>query len=286
MLDVLEAERLKLARHRATWFLVWVYPIGIALLLLAYAFWEVASGGPPEMPGPPQTAASWMREGTFVWQGPAGTFGRYMLAAFTAVAFGGEYGWNTWKLVVPHRGRVALIAGKYLMVLGLLLAGMVLGALVTVLGAFLVAPLDADPLPQGIGVMGLLEAHGRAALKMLPAVLLTLAYASAGAVLTRSTLAGAIIAIVLVTAEAVFGQVAPMLAMVVAPKVLEPLYHALPSYHLANLGTWIDSGRALGVPMPSGRVAHPWAVSLAVLTAWVGGLVALTVLAFRRQDLN
>ena len=285
MLSVLEAERLKLARHRATWFLVWIYPTGVTLILLGFALWQLTHDAPPGMPRVPETAASWMQETAFAWGGPASTLGRYMLAAFAAVAFAGEYGWNTWKLIVPHRERVMLMAGKYLTVLGLLAAAMVLTAVIVTVGAFLLEPLEGDGVPRGVSRGGLLAAHGEAVLKALPAVLLTLAYAAAASVLTRSTIAAAIITIVLVTAEGFFGRAAPLLALGL-PSIVPTLVHVLPSYHVQNLTLWIEDGRALTLPLGEVRVSHSWPVSLAVVTAWIVGLVTLTVAAFRRQDLN
>jgi len=130
-----------------------------------------------------------------------------------------------------------------------------------------------------VSAAGLLAAHGRAALGASLAVLLTVAYAGAGAVLARSTLAGVIIAVVAVTAEGLLQQFAIL---------LEPwLVQALPAYHLQNLGRWIDDGEALAQPFKDGSVVRlGWGASLAVYAAWVGGLIALSFVAFRRQDLN
>ena len=56
MLEAVSAELLKLRRHKATWFLVWIYPILFAvriLILLATA----ASGAVPHHP---QSLAEWL----------------------------------------------------------------------------------------------------------------------------------------------------------------------------------------------------------------------------------
>ena len=109
MLSALSAEATKLSRHKATWFLVWIYPLGIlALLLLGMAIESAQPVGPSR----PQSAASWISNTSFIWFVPASGFGRYLIAAYLAVAIAGEYSWNTWKLVVPHRSRTALLAAK------------------------------------------------------------------------------------------------------------------------------------------------------------------------------
>jgi ABC-type transport system involved in multi-copper enzyme maturation permease subunit len=71
------------------------------------------------------------------------------------------------------------------------------------------------------------------------------------------------------------------------PGVVEFLYQLLPGYHLANLAEWASDGRAEAVPFPSGEVmAYDWTSSLAIVGAWIVGLVALTFLRFKRQDIN
>ena len=74
------------------------------------------------------SAAGWIETSVDFWNVPAHPFGRYLLGAFVAVVFAGEYGWNTWKLIVPHRARNSLIAAKYVVALALLACGFALAA--------------------------------------------------------------------------------------------------------------------------------------------------------------
>jgi hypothetical protein len=278
MFDALAAERLKLARHRAAWWLVWVFPIGFTALIVLVTAWQMVRGQPAPEVGPPETAAGWIGDSLAPWIAASSTFGRYLLAGFTAVAFGGEYGWNTWKLIAPHRGRTSLLGAKYLTVAWMIGLSLVLTAVLTTPGLLLHAALTNDPVPRGIAAEAVLAENGRAGSAAFLAVILTVAYAAAGSVLTRSTLAGAIIGIVAVTAEALALNFASMLQ----PLLLQ----ALPSYHLGNLRSWITDGEALSLRHPAGPIALGWSVSLAAYLAWVAGLVGVTVSAFRRQDLN
>ena len=118
MLDVISAEMLKFRRHRATWGLVWIWPIGITLFWLFAIGVDLANGGSDG--GGPASAAAWVENSVDFWNVPAQPLGRYLLGAFVAVVFAGEYGWNTWKLIVPHRARNSLIAAKYVVALALL----------------------------------------------------------------------------------------------------------------------------------------------------------------------
>jgi ABC-2 type transport system permease protein len=217
---------------------------------------------------------------------PTWTVGRYLIAAFTAIVFAGEYGWNTWKLVVPHRARTALIAAKFALVLGLLLLALLLGAVVSVAMSGLDDAVMGLPLPIGLTPGLILKAHGTAALVAFPWLLLTVAYAGLAAILTRSTLGAAIVALVAITAEQMFGNFAPVLALY-APRLVWALYQMLPAYHLANLTGWIEQGQALRASFPLlGVVALGWTISLATLAGWIVALGGLTFAAFRRQDIN
>lgn len=278
MHELLRAERIKLLHHRATWFLVWIFPIGISAILAGVTLYQLIKGEPPQREAT-GAAAEWIAKSNFAWNLPANAVGRYLLAAFTAIAFGGEYGWNTWKLVAPHRTRTALLGAKYAAVLTLIGVSLVLAAILGTIGLCANGALTNEPIPSGIALTTLLAAHGRAAAVALLTVLLTVGYASAGATLTRSTLAGTVIAVVAITAESLAGQL--------GPRFLHPTpFQALPSYHLANLESWIEAGKALTQRLPKAVVSLHWSWSLASYLAWTGALAALTVAAFRRQDLN
>jgi len=282
MLDAVSAELLKLRRHKATWCLVWIYPILFAvgvLILLATAVSVVVAHQA-------QSLAQWLRATAMVWQIPASSFGRYLIAAFVAVVFAGEYGWNTWKLIIPHRSRTALIAAKYSAVAILLLIAFVLSALITTLGNWASGIATGDGVPAGVTVMGLLRVHGTAAFAALAPFLVTIGYASLAAVLTRSTIAALVIALVAVTIEQVLFGLGPI-ASVEFPKLVAVLYHVLPGYHLGNLSSWIETGAALRTEFPGGReVALSWPVSLAAIAAWVFALIGGTFAVFTHQDIN
>lgn len=283
MLDAVRAEALKFSRHRATWFLVWIYPIGFLLLatlgiLIVLAQADRAAAAPE--------ASKWIENTAAIWHVPPHVLGRYFISAFTAVVFAGEYGWNTWKLVVPHRARGSLIAAKFAITLLLLYAAFIATGLLMIVMAYVADLVVGDPIPAGITAGALAEAQWIGAVKALPPVLLTVAYTALAAVLTRSMIAALVIGLVVTTAEQTFLGLAPMLAYY-APRLVSILYQLLAGYHFENLASWIQNGAAYEVRLPeTGPIAMRWMISLAAIAAWVGGLAALTWLSFRRQDIN
>ena len=71
MLDAISAESLKLRRHRATWGLVWILPIGVALFLTLAIVIQLAQG----RVGAAGTAAGWIENATDFWDLPRGGWG-------------------------------------------------------------------------------------------------------------------------------------------------------------------------------------------------------------------
>ena len=282
MLSALSAETLKLKRHKATWFLVWLYPAAFLFIFTLAIVAGMMGVDPPDR----QQLADWLEDTAVIWYVPGNALGRYLIAAFAAVVFAGEYGWNTWKLIVPHRSRNALIGAKYVVVTALLAFAFVLTALISIAGTWLDDVLTGDAVPAGITAGGLFAVHGEGAAIALAPALLTIAYASLAAVLTRSTIAALVISIVAVSVEQLVYNFGPILS-VRFPDLMWALYHGLPGYHLANLGSWIRDGEPLLSQFPrGGTVALSWTTSLAVALAWIGGLAALTFAGFRRQDIN
>ncbi len=284
MLSAISAEALKLRRHRATWLLVWIFPIGVFVLPLIGIAVQLIQGGPPA-PGAPELS-EWIENAVDFWDAPPGGLGRLLTFAFIAVVFAGEYGWNTWKLIVPHRARSTLIAAKYAVSLGLLYAAFILAALILMGMSWLEDILTGDPIPEGITAGALAMAHLKGLVAGLPTVLMTIGYAALAAIMTRSTTAALVIGIVIVTLEQLFRTFGPMLSIYM-PGPVETLYQVLPGYHLGNLASWVQEGTGLTVPFPSGTlIAYDWTASLAIVGAWLIALVGLTFWRFNRQDIN
>ncbi|HEV2815680.1 MAG TPA: hypothetical protein VGW40_00445 [Allosphingosinicella sp.] len=283
MLDAIAAEAIKFVRHRATWGLVWIWPIGLCVIgLIAIA---VGLLNPSVADSGQANAAGWIADAVAFWRVPGQGLGRYVIGAFVAVVFAGEYGWNTWKLIVPHRARSTLIAAKYIVALALLACGFALGAILFNLVGWAEDVLTGDAIPAGIALGALAKAHVLGALAAIAPLLLTTAYVSLAAILTRSTVAALMIGLAITTAEQLFRTFAPLLEPY-APALIGALYRALPGYHVANVGGWITTGELLQTPLAAGPYSAPFALSLATVAFWVALLVGLTFWRFRRQDIN
>lgn len=285
MLSAISAEMQKLTRHRATWGLVWIYPIGLIVIFLILAFVTLVGGGDGGAAEAPRTA-EWINDAAGFWEAPRNTIVRILVAGFTALAFAGEYGWNTWKLVVPHRARWQLIAAKYVVVTLLLFLSFVIAAWLFTGMQWAEDMMSGDPVPAGITAGALINAHWEGLLAAIGPVLVTIGYASLASIITRSTLGALIVAIVVITVEQTIFGFGPILNVWV-PGLIWALYHLLPGYHLSNLTNWVGGGDGLTVPFPpSDMVALSPALSLAVVAGWIVLLAGLTFWRFGRQDIN
>jgi hypothetical protein len=284
MLNALSAEALKMRTHKATWGLVWIYPLLMAGTIALMVVLTLVNGGDAVDQAP--SLEEWLDDAAAFWGFPKQTVARMLIAAYVAVVFAGEYGWNTWKLIVPHRARASLLTAKYALVLILFAISFAAASVLFTVGVWTDDVMSGDPMPAGITFGGLARAHGTGALAAIAPVLVTIGYASLAAIITRSMIGALIVSIIMIAIESIIGTFAPLLA-VYFPSVLWALVHALPGYHLANLANWIDEGQALSMPFPSGAVlALGWATSLSVAIAWIVSLVAATFAAFKRQDIN
>jgi hypothetical protein len=282
MLEALSAEALKMRTHKATWFLIWLFPIAFTIVMLIMIVAGMAGVDKPEQPN----LADWIENTTLIWFVPNNAIGRYLICAFVAVIFAGEYGWNTWKLIVPHRRRASLIAAKYALTILLLAISFALtAALLTGLN-FADDALTGDTVPAGLTAASLWDSHSKAALAAAAPVLISIAYASLAAILTRSTIAALVIAIVATSIEQIIFGFGPQL-YTKFPSIVWPLYHMLPGHHIANLAEAIREGAALKRAFPGGMAVNlSWTTSLATLLAWIAALGGATFAAFGRQDIN
>jgi ABC-2 type transport system permease protein len=198
-------------------------------------------------------------------------FGRLTVIILTASIVGGEYGYDTWKMLLPRRpGRGEFLAAK----LGMSLIAMALG-LAAVVASFVVPGLVAARLlglePVGgvnVGVVGwrfacfFLEASFYVAATLLASVL------------TRSTFGGILLGSALMLTLDLVGRAHPWLALV------------LPDMHLQNLQALLsgDSDLLDRVQMTFEREVS-LATSAAVWALYVAAFLGAAFALFRRRDL-
>jgi len=282
MLDAIVAETLKLRRHRATWLMVWIFPVVVALVTAAVLVYHSVAGA--GAPSPDKGAATWIANSTLLLRFPSSSAGRSLTAGFAALVFAGEYSWNTWKLIVPARDRWQLVVAKWVVTFGLVAAAMIAADLIG-LAATAIDAVRGDPVPAGVTVPAIAAAHLRAGAFALVPIASTIAFAALFAIVTRSLLAAVILSFALLIIEGLL-PIAAIYLYPRAPALVEVLVKALPFYHLANIGGWAKGTGVTLLLRPGTTVAMSLAASLAVIAAWIAAAAAATLTRFIRQDLN
>lgn len=279
MLDVLRAEALKIRYHRATWLMVWIFPIFLGLALIVQVGRDLIYV--PSVPAQAATAAGWLQQSTMAWRVPLDGTGRFIIAGFSSLVFAGEYGWNTWKLIVPARARWQLIVGKWCIAAGFVMLALTACSLLILIGQLMGGP----GAPSDLTLTAIAIAHGTAAVNAILPLLYIVTLAGLFAVLTGSLFATVGLSIVMLTMESALLLIA-LVAHNYAPWLTTTLLKVLPFYHSANF-VGAMKGAPLILPLGSGQtMSFAWQPSAIILAGWIVIIGAGTLVRFARQDLN
>lgn len=272
------AELLKLRKRPATWVLVAVSVV--ALALFGYVFTYIFVVGAPEDVAPAPEAAEIFREYLLpenflinvLSNGFVG-FGSALALVLGALAIGSEYGWETFRsALIQKPGRTALFTGKLLAVAAVLLVFTLAMLAAGALSSYAVALLEgasASWPPAG----EILRAAGAGWLVLATFCSLGILLAT----LFRGTaLAIGLGLVYLLVLENLFLGLAPQ------NEFVESIGQALPTRNALDLAASFGE-------LPPGfagpeEAAEPARAAL-VLGAYLAGFALLSLLLFRRRDL-
>ncbi len=294
MRSALAAEWRKLLGHRkAVSFLIWVYPIGALMIVLLV---QIVPGLLIETVRQMMAAdpIDWTEDLLSVWNTmngfPGGTFLRMPFLAFIAIAFAGEYQWGTWKNIVPRQSRTALILAKFL-VLGLLfLLALLLTSLVITGGGWLQAVLlgvPFGPLLVDLELLPFLQQLGVQALVTFLNTLIVAAYAALIAMYSRSIVASLLLSVGVSIVEFASSLLLLIMSQALQRPDIVNVLAATPTYNLDNVRSWLMDGVGSTFGgFPGFTAVPPMWISVLILLAWLVGLLGLTAVVFRRQDIT
>ncbi len=296
MHNLVRAEwRKALANYKLISFLVWIIPVGIFsffMVMIVLSLFSRSIQAGLEFLG----SGAWTTDSLDSWNMmvafPSNLFLRLFPLAFMAVVFAGEYGWRTWKIVVPRAQRWQLILAKTVALVGLVLLSMFLTALISAVGP--VAGFRLHGLAYGpeftLQVLAdfLLGTLRRAFVTVLTLTVLA-GYASLAALLTRSVLGSLLAAFGVSILDNISLPLFRLVGILLDRPNLVNLYQYTPSYNLSNLLSWLVDGRAIVDFAPelstSGISPGLW-ISAGWLAFWIFGLLGVALVLFQRQDLT
>ena len=298
MLNLLRAEWTKAVKHRLPLsFLVWIYPLGLAVLYAILTFFSVLVDK-VEYGITAFSSGLWTTDVVRTWgvlyQFPFNVLGRMLPLAYMAVMIAGEYEWDTWKNVVPRNRRAWLVLSKIVVPTALVMLSMLATSLVVGMGQGLahgIANRPYGPRPSGEALTAFCRDYGRQMLLGLISMLLVAAFVALSAVVARS-IVGTLLAgfFFSLSEEAWLPLIGILRTMFDQPKLIN-LYQYTPRYCLENLHAWMIHGHGFAEVVawggPAEFTAEPSSLaSLLVLVLWIASLTALAIVEFQTQDIT
>ena len=293
MRSLLAAEWQKWIGHRwLTGFTVWIFPMGaigifatfILLLLLLPDSSERLVNAP----------LVWTEQFLGPWVMFADAFGglmaRVLPITFFAGVFAGEFNWGTWKNIVPRGKRLHFIVAKYLVAVLMVMLALVLTSLLAGFGTFLLGAVTGQSLiPELTGevLADFVGDYVTAVGLGLVVVILLANYAAISALITRSMLGSAILAMGIMIFEEFLLPLLNLISRLLNVPDVVQLYRFTPTYNLKNASYWIQVGE------PSNNqffidLAQPDTLlfSVVILLAWTVGALLVVGWLFKRQDIT
>ena len=283
LVDAVRAEGFRLSKNRTLVFLsVLLTPLlfavgGTGFHLISKAKGEEAAAA-AGLSAPAESAAVNLGDALSMGAG-AGANGLILVFMLIAAAtlYAGDYRWETWRLITPRNGRVALLLGKVGVFKLLALAAMIAFLVATFVFFIAQAVVYERPLTFSYP----LDQLGGFALVWLLSWIRIIQFAMVGlltAVMTRSLLAALFVPWALGFGQSMLGQFTPLIGwepQMWAPQLL------LPGLAYDTLKAAVEPG-PLEAPLTDATV---WR-SLIGFTLWTLVPLALSIFWFKRQDLS
>jgi ABC-type transport system involved in multi-copper enzyme maturation permease subunit len=287
MLALLSAEWRKMTGQRwVTGFLLWIWPIGGAILCMI--LWVGQALSPVTRGQWTDSPFRWTDAALGAWLLPTNLFGRLFLIAYAARQFAGEYQWGTWRGSVPYTRRWRLLAAKFsvlslfvVLVFFVLSVVMVIGLGVvqlSITGTY--PPAPTPEIFQAFLLNYLIQVGGT-----FLGALIGAAFAGLAAIMTRSMMGGIVGGLLIVFMELGFLTSVTVFGILLNQPGIADWVRFTPSHNIANLSSWAFYGQPSPVLVQGVRVNSP-AESFLVLGLWLVGLIGACVVLFGRQELE
>lgn len=288
--SLLRAEWQKITGNRwAAAFLVLIFPAGafgiITLFSVIMALSETVRENMSLGAGGFFSGVQWTTQALSPWGLAGDIVARWILVAFTAVVFAGEYGWNTWKNVLHRRSRTAIITAKFAAVITFILLAFTLTSIIVGIGTGI--PLAIAGIPYGPELSG--EVLASFASDYLTQVCLAVmsitimcGYAALAAMVTRTIMGGVLTAVGITLLEQVLIGILFVLSRIFNLPDLINVHRFTPGYNISNVSSWVLTQSPLDMGL---GFTDTLTFSLIVLAVWAVGLFTLTVVLFRHQDI-
>ncbi len=290
MINLIRAEFQKIIENRMlTSFTLWVWPVGNLAFFLAIILSSMVTPREtpifPVSPWDKTMLSAWLTLTNF----PFNVTMRLFVVAFMAIFIAGEYEWQTWKNIVPHRRRALIMAAKFFVLSGMMVLSIAITSLIMGVGMGVYASVsgqECGPVITGQVLGDFLLVYLFEAVVACGTVLLMAGFCALASLLTRTIVGGLLLGLGLSIIESVSGFLLSFVAFVFDKPWISNLFAYMPTYNIDNIRSWYHFGSAWHPAYIPGFGSEPTLVaSIILLALWIIGLMALSIIVFQHQDL-
>lgn len=277
MLNLLHAEWLKIRTNRTpSVFTIGMLPILAFVLLNILTILAIFNLWQPNMP-----AINWQEQIILALLFANQLVSQLLFIILGAISFGGEYRWQTWKNIIPRAKRIQLVLAKCLMLMLAIIFAIHSLALATFIGSWEISLALAVPFASGAWnetappfAMQYLWLTGALFFNYFMGMM----YAIISTLITRSTIAGIVLGGLIAFGDLLLQQALSMVGDVIGADILMLIPRVLPNYNVQNMMQWVIDGTNI----------DGWSLRLssAILCLWVMASISLSVILFKRQDID
>lgn len=199
----------------------------------------------------------------------------------SAITFGGESTWKTWKNILPRNQRRRIILSKFMVLIIAIMVTIHLTALLTYIGSWEYALLTDSSFSNGtwnaIGIPFWTQYFVVMACLIFTYTLGAI-YASIASIQTQSISAGIVLGVSVALADIVSQPALTFISRLTHLSFIAEVASFLPHYNIQNILSWLTTG------MP----VYRWnvATSAVILTIWVLAGISLAIYLFEHRDIE
>lgn len=199
----------------------------------------------------------------------------------SAITFGGESTWKTWKNILPRNRRRRIIFSKFIILIIAITLTIHLTALLTYIGSWEYALLTESSFING--AWNDIEISFWTQYFVVTACLLftyTLGaiYASIASIQTQSISAGIVLGVIIALADIVSQPAFTFISRLLRLDFIAEISGFLPNYNIQNILSWITTG----APVYRWNVA----TSTVILIVWALAGIGLAIYLFEHRDIE
>ena len=204
-----------------------------------------------------------------------------LIVIFTAVMFGGESRWNTWKNILPRNHRSQIVLSKFILIAIAILLSTQLMALLTFIGSWEVATFTNVPfVNEAWGDSGhrfatqYLWASFAISLNLMIAAI----YTGIVTIQTQSISTGIVIGLIVTFADSLAQLAFSLISGLLRIDFIAAIPDFLPNKNIQNILSWITGGDTI--------YHRSLSVSTLIILIWIICGIGLSIYLFERRDIH